>query len=76
MATANILDKFMEKQDEKTEIKADRKLKVAIIGTGWIAEAHVKSYMKCDDVEIIGAADLVPGKAEAFLKGSVLIQQN
>ena len=65
----SILDKYKEKQDEKVAIDANRKLKVAIIGTGWIAEAHVKSYMKCPDVEIIGAADLVPGKAEAFFKG-------
>lgn len=69
MATANILDKFKETLSEKTEIKTDRKLKVAIIGTGWIAEAHVQSYLKCPDVEIVGAAELIPGKAEAFFKG-------
>lgn len=68
MATENILNKFMEKSDDQSEVKSSAKLKVAIIGTGWIAEAHVKSYMKCDDVEIVGAADLVPGKAEAFFK--------
>ncbi|MBQ8763095.1 MAG: Gfo/Idh/MocA family oxidoreductase [Clostridia bacterium] len=43
-----------------------KKIKVGIIGTGWIAEAHVKAYQKCPDVEIVAAADLVPGKAEAF----------
>ena len=69
MTTENILDKFKEKLEDKIEVKADRKLKVAIIGTGWIAEAHVKSYLKCPDVEIVGAADLVPGKAEAFFEG-------
>ncbi|MBO5858241.1 MAG: Gfo/Idh/MocA family oxidoreductase [Clostridia bacterium] len=43
-----------------------KKVKVGIIGTGWIAEAHVKAYQKCEDVEIVALADLVPGKAEAF----------
>ncbi|HOO25927.1 MAG TPA: Gfo/Idh/MocA family oxidoreductase [Clostridiales bacterium] len=69
MASTNILDKFMEKTEEVLDVKADKKLKVAIIGCGWIAEAHVKSYLKCDDVEIIGGADLIPGKAEAFFEG-------
>ncbi|NLP48077.1 MAG: Gfo/Idh/MocA family oxidoreductase [Clostridiales bacterium] len=56
----------METQADETAAKSGEKLKVAIIGCGWIAEAHVKSYLKCDDVEIIGGADLIPGKAEAF----------
>ncbi|MEG2605467.1 MAG: Gfo/Idh/MocA family oxidoreductase, partial [Clostridia bacterium] len=45
-----------------------RKLKVAIIGTGWIAEAHIESYKNMPDVEVVAMADLVPGKAEAFAK--------
>ncbi|MBR5112672.1 MAG: Gfo/Idh/MocA family oxidoreductase [Clostridia bacterium] len=43
-----------------------KKLRVGIIGTGWIAEAHVKAYQKCPDVEIVALANLIPGKAEAF----------
>jgi len=62
----NILDRFKEVFDPEEAKTAGRKLKVAIIGCGWIAEAHVKSYLKCDDVDIVAAADLVPGKAEAF----------
>lgn len=46
----------------------DRKLKIGIIGTGWIAECHMDSYLKMDDVEIVAGADLVPGKADAFFK--------
>ncbi len=44
----------------------DRKLKIGIIGTGWIAESHVQSLQKMADVEIVALADLLPGKAEAF----------
>ena len=59
-------DKVSHSQDDA--VKADRKIKVGIIGTGWIADAHVQSYLKCDDVELVALADLVPGKAEAFAK--------
>ncbi len=45
-----------------------RKLKIAIIGTGGIANAHIGAYKKMPDVEIVAGADLIPGKAEAFFK--------
>ena len=45
---------------------------IGIIGTGWIAEAHVVGYKKMADVEIVAAADLVPGKAEKFCKNNGL----
>lgn len=45
-----------------------KKFRVGIIGTGWIADAHMASYLRMPDVEIIAGADLVPGKAEAFFK--------
>ncbi len=62
----NILDRFdMEGLGEKI-FHSDKKLKVGIIGTGWIAEAHIKEYQKMEDVEVVALADLVPGKAEAF----------
>ena len=63
---ASILDKFKETVLEAKEIDSSRKVRVGIIGTGWIAEAHVKAYQKCPDVEIVAAADLIPGKAAAF----------
>lgn len=62
----NILDAFKENQDE-VKIDANRKLKIGIIGTGWIADAHIINYKKMPDVEIVAAADLVPGKARAFM---------
>ncbi len=43
------------------------KLRIGIIGTGGIAHSHMKSYLEMDDVEIVGASDIVPGKARAFL---------
>ena len=46
----------------------DKKLRVGIIGAGWIAEAHVNSYKKMDDVEIVAVADLVEGKAQKFIE--------
>lgn len=65
--TDNILDAFKENQEVK-EIDASKKLKVAIIGTGWIADAHIGSYKRMEDVDVVALADLVPGKAEAFAK--------
>lgn len=57
-----------EKNQEKKTIDVSRKVRVGIIGTGWIAESHMNSYLKQPDVEIVAGADLVPGKAEAFFK--------
>ncbi len=53
---------------EKAVVDASRKLRIGIIGTGWIAEQHIISYKKQPDVEIVAGADLIPGKAEAFFK--------
>lgn len=61
------LDAFKFNQDKK-EIDTSKKLKVGIIGTGWIAEAHIEQYLQMPDVEIVCGADLVEGKAEAFFK--------
>ncbi len=64
---ANILDAFKESQAVHT-VDTTRKVRVGIIGTGWIADAHIASYLKQPDVEIVAGADLVPGKATAFFK--------
>ena len=56
-------------QVAKKEVQTSgRKLKIGIIGTGWIADAHMESYLHMPDVEVVAGADLVPGKAEAFFK--------
>jgi predicted dehydrogenase len=67
---AGILDRFKETVEEVKETVSGKKVKVGIIGTGWIAEAHVANYLKCEDVEIVAAADLIPGKAEKFCKAN------
>ncbi|HHY82862.1 MAG TPA: Gfo/Idh/MocA family oxidoreductase [Clostridiales bacterium] len=64
----DILNRFKEDQTGQKEIDTSKKLRVGIIGTGWIAEAHIINYMKMPDVEIVAGADLIPGKAEAFFK--------
>ncbi len=43
------------------------KLKIAIIGTGGIANAHIRQYLKMEDVEVVAAADIIEGKARNFL---------
>lgn len=62
-----ILNEF-KNVHEDTTIDASRKLKIGIIGTGWIADAHINCYKQMPDVEIVAGADLVEGKAEAFFK--------
>lgn len=54
--------------EKKVAVDASKKVKIGIIGTGWIAQAHIRSYKKLEDVEVVACADLIPGKAEAFCK--------
>ena len=61
------LDAFKESQ-ETTAVDTSKKLRVGIIGTGWIAECHVQSYLKQPDIEIVAGADIIPGKAKAFFE--------
>ena len=55
-----------EEIHEEPKPQDDRKIKVGIIGTGWIAEAHAIIYKKFPDVEIVALADIIPGKAKEF----------
>ena len=64
----SILDAFKESHEEHV-VDASKKMRVGIIGTGWIATAHMMSYLKQPDVEIVAGADLIPGKAKAFFDG-------
>ena len=63
-----VLNKFTQDTVEDAAPKSDRRLKVGIIGTGWIAESHIESYLRMPDVDIVAAADLIDGKAEAFMQ--------
>lgn len=44
------------------------KLKVVVVGTGGIAKAHMKGWMKIPDAQIVGACDKVAERAEAYAK--------
>lgn len=67
MASIAGLDAFKSNQETEV-IDTSKKVKIAIIGTGWIAESHIASYKKMADVEIVALADIVPGKAAEFAK--------
>ena len=53
---------------EEVVVDANRKLRIGIIGCGWIADSHIDSYKRMPDVEIVAGCDLIPGKAAAFFK--------
>ena len=61
------LDAFEFDQTE-TIIDTNKKVRIGIIGTGWIADSHIIEYLKMPDVEIVSGADLIEGKAEKFFK--------
>ncbi|QNK90182.1 Gfo/Idh/MocA family oxidoreductase [Sporosarcina sp. resist] len=42
-------------------------IKIGIIGSGGIAVSHAKAYQAMADVQIVGVADVVPGKAQEFI---------
>lgn len=65
MANKDSLDAFKESHEEKV-VDANKKVRVAIIGCGWIAGAHLNSLKKQPDVEIVAGCDLIPGKAAKF----------
>ena len=62
------LNAFASAAKDTSVVDTSKKVRVGIIGTGWIAEAHIEAYLRQPDVEIVAAADLIPGKAEAFIK--------
>ncbi len=68
---AEKMDAALDYKNQKTEkvVDTNRKLRVGIIGTGWIAGAHMDSYTRMPDVEVVAGCDLIPGKAAAFFKG-------
>ena len=61
------LNDFSVKADGAA-VDASKKVKVGIIGCGWIAESHIKAFLNQPDVEIVAAADIIPGKAAKFLE--------
>lgn len=63
----NGLNTFTD-QSGKAAVDATKKVRVGIIGCGWIADSHVKALKKQPDVEIVACADLVPGRVREFCK--------
>ena len=61
------LNDFSSRIDEKV-VDTTKKMRIGIIGCGWIAGNHMSAYLKQPDVEIVAGADLVPGKAKAFFE--------
>ena len=61
------LDAFKDNQEVKV-VDASKKVRVGIIGTGWIADSHIIALKKQPDVEIVAGADIIPGKAKAFFE--------
>ena len=55
-------------QSGAAAVDTTKKMRIGIIGCGWIADAHAKSYLNQPDVEIVAGADLIPGKAKAFME--------
>ncbi len=53
---------------EVKEIDASKKVRIAFIGCGWIADSHMKALLNQPDVEIVAGADLIPGKAKKFFE--------
>ena len=68
MADELSLDFFKQKNEAEGVVDTSKKVKIGIIGTGWIAGNHIHEYLKMADVEVVALADLVPGKAEEFGK--------
>ena len=62
------LNDFSTDMTEKEAVCSSRKLRIGIIGTGGIANSHIKSYLKQRDAEVVAGADLIPGKAAQFFE--------
>ena len=65
---ANVLDAFKDLKQDNAKVDRSKKLRIGIVGTGWIAEAHIQKYKMMDDVEIVAGCDIIEGKAEKFFK--------
>ncbi len=63
-----VLNKFTQDKHEDKPTTNGRRLRVGIIGTGGIANAHIQSYLRMPDVDLVAGADLIPGKADEFFK--------
>jgi len=49
-----------------------KKIRVGIVGTGGMANAHANSFKAIDRVELVSCLDVVPGRAEESPGSTVL----
>ena len=63
----SVLSQTMQAIEEKA-VDTSKRVRVGLIGTGWIAEEHIRQYLKFPDVDMVAMADLIPGKAEKFCR--------
>ena len=54
-------------QNAEPAVDASKKMRVGIIGCGWIADSHAKALLNQPDAQIVAGADIIPGKAAAFM---------
>ena len=53
------------KMDEKAEYKG-KKLRVAMIGCGGIAQTHLAAYKNMPEVEVVAGVDIVPARLKVM----------
>lgn len=63
---ATLHEDFSERKVADT-LDTSKKLRIGIIGCGWIAGAHVDAYLNCPNAEIVAACDIIPGKAQKLM---------
>ncbi len=61
------LNSFNDIEEVAAKVEG-RPLRVGFIGTGGIANSHMKAYLKQENIEIVAGCDLVPGRAAAFFE--------
>lgn len=50
----------------------EKTIRIGIIGSGGIARAHVEAYRTLPQVDIMAVADIIPGRADAFIQSENL----
>ena len=53
---------------ESGKVDTKRRIRIGFIGTGGIANSHMKAYLSRPDVDFVAGCDLVPGRAKAFFE--------
>lgn len=55
-----------KKNNEEKPIDMSKRVKIGIIGAGWISHVHMLHYKEMPDVDVVAIADLEPEKAMAL----------